>query len=231
MTGLESARAVSDTGGEVLMLIVLATARSRYGRALAALADAELALRLAEELGDDRHVHAALGNVGSCLYEQGRYPEALAKDRRSCELAVATGDLMAQAHALNNMSQVERRLDRRVEACEHVRAAVALFDEIGDVGYHHLARNNLIELCLELGRLAEAEELAVAALATVGGQRTDLQQAFTKELFGRILLARSDPAAIGELRVALAWSRRLAGPRTELIAELLTSLGVDPTDR
>ncbi|HEX5401859.1 MAG TPA: BTAD domain-containing putative transcriptional regulator [Pseudonocardiaceae bacterium] len=228
MTGLRSARAVADTEGEVLMLIVLATARSRYGRAAEALEDAQLALRLATELGDDRHIHAALGNVGSCLYEQGRYAEALKRDQESYELAVRTGDLMAQAHALNNMSQVERELDRRPEAAEHVRAAVALFDEIGDVGYHHLARNNLIELCLELGWLGEAETLAVAALATVGGQRRDLQQAFTKELFGRVLLARSDPAAIGELRAALAWSRRVAGPRTEGIADLLRSLGVDP---
>jgi hypothetical protein len=30
------------------------------------------------------------------------------------------------------------------------------------------------------------------------------------------------------LRAALAWSRRLAGPRTEHIADLLRSLGVDP---
>ncbi len=38
-----------------------------------ALEDAQLALRMATELGDQRHIYAALGNVGSCLYEQGRY--------------------------------------------------------------------------------------------------------------------------------------------------------------
>ncbi len=75
-----------------------------------------------------------------------------------------------------------------------------------------------IELCLELGRLDEAETLARQALAAVGGPRPDLQQAFTKELFGRVLLARSDPAAVGELRSALEWSRRLDGPRTGDIA-------------
>lgn len=228
LTGLRSARAVEDTEGEVLMLIVLATARSRYGRALEALEDAQLALRLATEFGDQRHIYAALGNVGSCLYEQERYREALNCDQESYQLAVQTGDLMAQAHALNNMSQVERQLGRRQEASEHVRAAVALFDEIGDVGYHQLALNNLIELCLELGRLDEAEALAREALESVGGQRPDLQQAFTRELFGRVLLARSDPAAVGELRSALDWSRRLDGPRSGRIADLLVSLGVDP---
>jgi DNA-binding SARP family transcriptional activator len=226
LTGLSCAREVADTEGEVLMLIVLATARSRYGHAHAALADARLALRLARELGDERHIHAALGNVGSCLYEQGRYGEALEHDQESHRLAVRTHDLMAQAHALNNMSQVERELDRRDAAIGHVRVAVALFDEIGDVGYHHLARNNLIELCLELGQIAEAESLAVAALAAVRGRRPDLQHAFTKELFGRILLARADPAAIGELRAALAWSRQLEGPRTSVLTDLLRSLGV-----
>ncbi|HEX3592299.1 MAG TPA: BTAD domain-containing putative transcriptional regulator [Pseudonocardiaceae bacterium] len=227
LTGLRSARAVADAEGEVLMLIVLATARSRYGRALEALEDAQRALRLARQLGDERHIHAALGNVGSCLYEQGRFAEALGHDQESFRLAERTGDLMAQAHALNNMSQVERSLGRRDEAIGHVRTAVALFDEIGDVGYHHLARNNLIELYLERGDLDEAESLAVEALATVSGQRPDLQQAFTKELFGRLLLARSDPAAIGELRAALAWSADLDGPRTGRIADLLRSLGVE----
>jgi DNA-binding SARP family transcriptional activator/tetratricopeptide (TPR) repeat protein len=227
-TGLDAARRAADTYGEVLMLIVLATARSRYGRAAEALDDAQLALRLATELGDERHIHAALGNVGSCLYEQGNYREALECDQESHRLAVRTGDLMAQAHALNNMSQVERRMGHRVDASEHVRTAIGLFDEIGDVGYHHLATNNLIELCIELGRLDEAEELARAALATVRGPRPDLQQAFTRELFGLVLLARSDPAAIGELRTAYAESRRLGGPRTEGIGELLASLGEAP---
>jgi DNA-binding SARP family transcriptional activator len=226
--GLNSAREERDAHGEVLMLIVLATARSRYGRAAQALQDAQHALRLATELGDERYIHAALGNVGSCLYEQGNYREALECDQESHELALRTGDLMAQAHALNNMSQVERRLGRIEQASGHVRTAIGLFDEIGDVGYHHLARNNLIELCLELDRLDEAETLAREALATVGGPRPDLQQAFTRELFGRVLLARSDPAAIGELRAALAVSRRLDGPRSEEIADLLVSLGVDP---
>jgi hypothetical protein len=46
-------------------------------------------------------------------------------------------------------------------------------------------------------------------------------------LFGRLLLARSDPAAIGELRAALAWSADLDGPRTGRIADLLRSLGVE----
>jgi DNA-binding SARP family transcriptional activator/tetratricopeptide (TPR) repeat protein len=225
--GLAAARAAEDLCGEVVMLVVLATARSRYGRAAEALDDAQLALRLATELGDERHIHAALGNVGSCLYEQGNYREALECDQESHRLAVRAGDLMAQAHALNNMSQVERRMGHRVDASEHVRAAVGLFDEIGDVGHHHLATNNLIELCIELGRLDEAEQLAKAALTTVPGPRPDLQQAFTRELFGLVLLARSDPAATGELRAAHAESRRLDGPRTEGIAELLGSLGED----
>ncbi|HEX9335544.1 MAG TPA: BTAD domain-containing putative transcriptional regulator [Pseudonocardiaceae bacterium] len=227
LTGLASARAVGDTEGEVLMLIVLATARSRYGRAAEALADAQLALRLATELGDQRHIYAALGNVGSCLYEQGRYREALYCDQESYRLAVRTGDLMAQAHALNNMSQVERAIGEREPAAAHVRAAVALFDEIGDVGYRRLAANNLIELCLELGALDEAETLArqaLDAIGAVGTARPDLQHAFTRELFGRVLLRRGDPAAIDELRAALVWSQRLDGPRTATVAKLIASL-------
>jgi DNA-binding SARP family transcriptional activator/tetratricopeptide (TPR) repeat protein len=223
-TGLASARAVSDVEGEVLMLIVLATARSRYGHALEALEDAQLALGLATELGDPRHIYAALGNVGSCLYEQGRLREALYCDQESYRLARETGDVMAQAHALNNMSQVERVMGRLGEAITHVRLAVDLFGEIGDVGYQHLARNNLIELCLETDGLDEAEESARQILAGVpDGTRPDLQLAFTRELFGRVLLARKDPAAVDELRTALDLSVELGAPRSEDIRELLES--------
>jgi DNA-binding SARP family transcriptional activator/tetratricopeptide (TPR) repeat protein len=228
LTGLHAARAVRDTAGEVLMLIVLATARSRYGRAAEALEDAQLALRLATESGDQRHIYAALGNVGSCLYEQGRYRDALHCDQESYRLAVQTGDLMAQAHALNNMSQVERELGRPVEATAHVRAAVALFDEIGDVGHQRLARNNLIELCLEQDQLDEAETLARQALDAIDG-RPDLQHAFTKELYGRVLLARAHPAALDELRAALVWSQRLDSPRTAEIVDLITTLDAGPS--
>lgn len=234
-TGLESARAVHDVEGEVLMLIVLATARSRYNHALEALEDAQLALGLATELGDPRHIYAALGNVGSCLYEQGRYREALYCDQESHRLARETGDVMAQAHALNNMSQVERMIGRREEATAHVRAAVGLFDEIGDVGHQHLARNNLVELCLELGRLDEAETMARDMLATMQiGTKPDLQQAFTQELIGRVLLARQDPAAVDELRTALEWNVLLDSPRSGRIREWLetaeNSLLGDPVD-
>jgi tetratricopeptide (TPR) repeat protein len=223
LTGLTSARAVGDTEGEVLMLIVLATARSRYGRAAEALEDARLALRLATALGDSRHIYAALGNVGSCLFEQGRHREALHCDQESYRLAVRTSDLMAQAHALNNMSQVERQIGQRDEAMAHVRTAIALFDEIGDVGHRRLAVNNLIELCLDLGRLDEAETLARQALAAVA-VRPDLQHAFTRELYARVLLARADPMAIGELRAAFVWAQHLGSPRAVVVAELIASL-------
>ncbi|HEX4721677.1 MAG TPA: BTAD domain-containing putative transcriptional regulator [Pseudonocardiaceae bacterium] len=228
LTGLASARADGDAEGEVLMLIVLATARSRYGHAAEALEDAESALGLATELGDPRHIYAALGNVGSCLYEQGRYREALHCDQESYRLAVRTGDLMAQAHALNNMSQVEREIGQRDPAMSHVRTAVALFDEIGDVGYRRLAMNNLIELCLEIGQLDEAETLARQALDAIGGERPDLQHAFTRELYGRVLLARGDAGATDELRAALVWSQRLDGPRSATVAELIASLDGPP---
>jgi DNA-binding SARP family transcriptional activator/tetratricopeptide (TPR) repeat protein len=224
-TGLDSARAVADAEGEVLMLIVLATARGRYGHAREALADAELALGMATELGDPRHIHSALGNVGSCLFEQGRYREALYCDQESYRLAQETGDVMAQAHALNNMSQVERMLDRLDEATAHVSTAVELFGGLGDVGYQHLARNNLIELCLELGRLDEAEAMAKQTLAAPpGGARPDLQYAFTRELYARVLLARRDPAGPDELRAALDSSQQLDGPRSGQLRELLTSV-------
>lgn len=222
--GLASARAVDDAAGELQMLIVLSTARSRYGLAGEALEDAQLALRIATRIGDPRHIRTALGNVASGLYGQRRFREALQCDQQAYRLAVEAGDRMSQAHALNNMSQVEREMDQREAALEHVRAAVELFKELGDFGYYLLALNNLAELCTELGRLDEAELLARQALALSPAQRPDLQRAFTVELLGMVLLARGDPTAADQLRDALVLSEQLGSPRAGAIRAILASL-------
>ncbi len=222
--GLASARAIGDTQGELQMLIVLSTARSRYGLAGEALEDAQLALRIANRLGDPRHIRTALGNVASGLYGQRRFEEALACDQQAYRLAVEAGDRMAQAHALNNMSQVEREMDRRLEAAEHVRGAVELFKEVGDFGYYLLALNNLAELYLELGKLDEAETLARQALALSPAHRPDLQRAFTVELLGMVLLARGDAGAADQLRQALVLAEQLGSPRAGAIRAVLAGL-------
>jgi len=226
-TGLAAARAAGDRAGEALMLIVLATARTRYGHAADALTDARNALRVATEVGDSRLIRAALGNVAGGLYWQGRLPEALACDQESYRLSVAAGDRMGQAHALNNMSQVERELDRRTEAAAHARAAVELFGEIGDSAHHLMALNNLIELCLDLGRADEAEPLVRRALVLSASGPPGLQEAFTRELFGRVLLAKGDPAAVDELRAALSLSEEVSAPRVADLRALLDDLTPD----
>ncbi|HEY4021043.1 MAG TPA: BTAD domain-containing putative transcriptional regulator [Pseudonocardiaceae bacterium] len=224
--GLASARSVGDTQGELQMLIVLSTARSRYGLAGEALEDAQLALRIATELGDPRHIRTALGNVASGLYGQHRFREALFCDQEAYRLALDAGDRIAQAHALNNMSQVEREMDRREEAAEHVRGAVELFKEAGDFGYYLLALNNLAELYTELGKLDEAEALARQALALSPVHRPDLQRAFTVELLGMVLLARGDDESGAELlRQALVLSEQLGSPRAGAIRAVLDGLG------
>jgi tetratricopeptide (TPR) repeat protein len=207
------------------MLIVLSTARSRYGLAGEALEDARLALRIATELGDPRQIRTALGNVASGLYGQHRFREALFCDQEAYRLAVEAGDRIAQAHALNNMSQVEREMDRREEAAEHVSIAVELFKEAGDFGYYLLALNNLAELYTELGKLDEAEALARQALDLSPSSRPDLQRAFTVELLGMVLLARGDDAGgADQLRQALALSEQLGSPRAGAIRAVLAGL-------
>jgi tetratricopeptide (TPR) repeat protein len=228
-TGLAAARAAGDRDGEALMLIVLATARTRYGQAEDALRDAREALRVATEINDSQLIRTALGNVAGGLYWLGRLPEALSCDQESYRLSVAAGDRMGQAHALNNMSQVERALDRRIDAVEHARAAVELFAGLGDAAHHLMALNNLVELCLELDRVGEAEPLVRQALALSATGRPDLQQAFARELFGRVLLAKGDPAAERELRAALELTEELAAPRADELRALLDELGPHPS--
>jgi DNA-binding SARP family transcriptional activator/tetratricopeptide (TPR) repeat protein len=229
--GLASARVIGDVEGEVLMLIVLAVARSRFGRGHEALDDAQLALRLATDLGDPRHIRTALGTVASGLFGQDRFREALACDQESYQLSVDAGDLMGQAHALNNMSQVEQAMGQRTRAAEHVAAAVELFARIGDVADHLLALNNLIELRMELGQLDEAERLARQALDRAAERAPDLQTAFAQELHGRVLLARGDPAARAQLAAALRESEAVGAPRAADLAELLRGLPADDPPR
>ncbi|HWE91859.1 MAG TPA: BTAD domain-containing putative transcriptional regulator [Pseudonocardiaceae bacterium] len=228
--GLAAARAAEDRVGEVLMLIVIATAQSRYERAGQHLADATRALRAATELGDPRHIRRALGNMAGAFYGQGRYREALACDQQSYRLAVDAGDRAEQARALNDMSQVEWAMGRSADAVRNAQASVELLRELGDVDGYRLAMDNLAELYVELSRLDEADQLIAQVLELSTGGRPDLQYAFARKLAGQVLLARGDPRAAAELRAALALSEGLDGPHTPQIRELLAGLGADRAD-
>lgn len=227
--GLAAARAAEDRVGEVLMLIVIATAQSRYERAGQHLSDATRALRAATELGDPRHIRRALGNMAGAFYGQGRYREALACDQESYRLALDAGDLAEQARGLNDMSQVEWAMGRTEDAVRNSRASVALLRELGDVDGYRLAMDNLAELYVGLGRLDEADVLINAVFDLSAGQRPDLQYAFARKLAGQVLLARKDPRAADELRAALELSEALDSPHAPQIRELLAALGDQKT--
>lgn len=223
--GLAAARAAGDRVGEVLMLIVIATAQSRYERAGQHMADAVEVLRAARELGDPRHIRRALGNMAGAFQGQGRYREALACDQESYRLAVEGGDLAEQANALNDISQVRWAMGEADDAVRNGQASVELLHQLGDVDGWRLAMDNLAELYVALGRLDEADGLINTVLGLSVGQRPDLQYAFARELAGKVLLARGDPGSAEELRAALALAETVDSPHLRQIRELLASLG------
>jgi tetratricopeptide (TPR) repeat protein len=103
-----------------------------YGEDLAA---ADHALALAQAVGDERIVVAALFDRGAALTELGRRAEALPALEEASRLAEARGDLDTACEALNMAGCVQEDLGAFATAQRLTTRALALAEQRGDPTY------------------------------------------------------------------------------------------------
>ncbi|GAA2642596.1 hypothetical protein GCM10010399_90710 [Dactylosporangium fulvum] len=111
-------------------LLTLATTRVNAGEPRRALPELEEAARILRDLAGAHpqyvpRLAAGLANLGACLADLKRYPEAVAVTE---EAAAMLRDDAALGIALNNLGGCYAALDRIEEAVEVLSRAVALFD-------------------------------------------------------------------------------------------------------
>ncbi|GAA2790783.1 AfsR/SARP family transcriptional regulator [Saccharopolyspora taberi] len=162
--GLDSARAVHDGVGKLLMSAGLGVAYSRSGQPEAALTHYAESHREAMTTGDPALLALTQVNMGAVLFRLGRYDEAQGHCREALEAYRTLGDRYREAGALNNLAQVEQVNGNLEEALAHLREAEVMYREADDLETLAMVLNNCGEVSIELGRIAEGERYHHEAL-------------------------------------------------------------------
>ncbi|MGW4111529.1 BTAD domain-containing putative transcriptional regulator [Actinosynnema sp. NPDC004786] len=223
--GLASARVIGDRRGEMLVLNAMHDINNRAGALRGTLDQAELAHRIAVELGEPRYLVMTLDQLALALVAEGRVEEALGHHREAVELARRDGDALGEATVLNNLAQVEQRLGQRERAARHQFLAMEIYHRNGDERAYAVALNNLAELYAELGLLPEAEEHARQGVELAHGGSMQFEEAFGRQVLGSVLVKRGERvAAQAELAESLRLFERLGSPRAMLVRTALEAL-------
>ncbi|MBB4687902.1 AfsR/SARP family transcriptional regulator [Amycolatopsis jiangsuensis] len=195
--GLGAAEAADEPLGVCWMLISRCAIALTFELSRGSLEDAERAVALAGELGDERSLAVARIHLGSVLTLLGRYDEAIACLLETAAEAERAGDLELRGQALNNCAETEKRAGRTVEAIGHELASLEIDRELGDDSYAVVSLNNLAELHLDIGELDTAERYATEAVSLAVTRQFELQEGILRVTLARILRAKP---AVGQAR-------------------------------
>lgn len=221
--GLDSARAVDDPAGKVLMSAGLGVAYARSGMLDEALAHYAESYRGAVATGDPSWLAMAQVNMGSILFRLKRYAEAQMHCRDALHVYRRMGDRYREAGALNNLAQVEQVNGHLEAALAHLREAEVMYREADDLDTLAMVLNNCGEVSVELGRVEDGERYHHEALDV--GQRcgSAMRQAAAYLGLGDAAYSRGDRALARERwKTALGIFETSGSPRT---AEARARLG------
>jgi CHAT domain-containing protein/tetratricopeptide (TPR) repeat protein len=115
-------------------------AQENYQRAIAVY---NLAINIAEQLGDKGGIVGPLSNIGLINKAQGNYAQALENFERSMRLADELGDKALFASVLNNAGLVRSSQGNYARALEIFQKSLALSEEMGNKPVIARSMNNL----------------------------------------------------------------------------------------
>lgn len=192
--GMDSARALDNPVGKVLMSAGLGVAYSRSGHPGVALAHYAESYRQAVATGDRSWLALTQVNMGSVLFRLGRHVEAQVHCRDALDTYRTLGDRYREAGALNNLAQVEQVGGQLEAALEHLREAEVMYREADDLETLAMVLNNCGEVSIELGRVAEGERYHHEALRVAQDCGSAMRQAAAYLGLGEAAWSRSDRA-------------------------------------
>jgi tetratricopeptide (TPR) repeat protein len=137
-----------------------ASLKGRFDEALAA---EEEALRLYEEIGDDRGMLNALVEAAGSAYRLGRYEDSLGYLMRAREVADRTHDTLGAAEVARGAGYSLYALERIAEAIAAERTASELFAAGGDASAALYALIDIGQMCWFSGNPEEANKTLAAA--------------------------------------------------------------------
>ncbi|MER6993475.1 BTAD domain-containing putative transcriptional regulator [Saccharopolyspora hirsuta] len=223
--GLDSARAIDDPTGKVLMSAGLGVAHSRSGQLDEALAHYDESYRVAVANDDASRRAMTQINMASVLFRLKRYDEAKAHCQDALRVYRSLGDRYFEAGALNNLAMVEQVNGEREEALAHLREAEALYRAADDLDTLAMVLNNCGEVCIELGRLDDGERYHHEALDVALKCGSAMRQASAHLGLGDAARCRGDLAVTRtRWETALAIFEAEGSPRASEARERLEGL-------
>jgi CHAT domain-containing protein/uncharacterized protein HemY len=103
----------------------------------------ELALRLAEQLGEKSLTVNVLRALGRIDETRGNYPQALERYQQSLKIAEEIDDRLGMARALNNLGNVHDAQGNYTEAARRYQQSLKIGEDLGDRTVMARALNNL----------------------------------------------------------------------------------------
>lgn len=146
-------------------LVVISACHERLGGYDQALAQAQTALTMFQELGDVHGQAGALHIIGNVYLALANYPEALDAYLRVLDSARATGDTANEAAILSNVGYIYHLLGRYQQELETFRQVIAMHQATGAIDGEAIACNNIAMTYQSLGDTEQALAAAQRSLA------------------------------------------------------------------
>lgn len=164
LTALEKLAALMDDPPKrvevALRQATYAEAVSNYGQAIAT---AQVAVELAQQVGDVAREAQAYLTWGQSLWRQGNYAAAQVRLNQAMQLAES---LSLKAHSLRRLGLVAWNQGQIAEARDYFEQTFQLFQQIGDRQGEGLALNNLGIIAAQQGNHTQATDHFERALLT-----------------------------------------------------------------
>src|SRR6266511_452715 len=184
----------------------------------------ELALRLAEQLGEESLKVNALRALGRVDELRGNYPQALERYQQSLKIAEEIDDRLGMARVLNGIGNVHDAQGDYTEAARQYQQSLKIAEDLGDRTVMARALNNLGNIYEQWGdyTLALEQYQKSLKLKAETGDRAGI--ATTLNNIGNLHVNQSNYArALESLQQSLKISEELGN--MEGIAHLLTNIG------
>ena len=227
--GAESARAVGDPVGKVLMSAGLGVACARSGQLDEALAHYEESYRVAVQTGDSERLAMTQVNLSSVLFRLRRYEEAKVHSKDALKVYRSLGDRYFVAGALNNLAMVEQVNGELEAALSHLREAEDLYREADDLETLAMVLNNCGEVSIELGRVEDGERFHHEALDVARQCGSAVRQASANLGLGDAARLRGDlPVACTRWETALSIFEVEGSPKVREVRQRLDEVVGQP---
>jgi CHAT domain-containing protein len=176
--------------------------------------DWEVALKLAQELGDKKLENRASGELGFALFLEGDMTPARQKVASALMGAMVSGDVGAQIRYLGAVGYAYMHLGSYYDALGYFDKALKIAAANPDAGYQFVVNEGRLQTFRGMGKLDAAEQLANEIIAEARSRQKHVKETQALITAGTVEDAKGDGAkAVDDFEAALDLAQKGHFPR------------------